>query len=235
MRKPWLQQVAASPVATPDELSAFLEASRAANEPTDLPSRLETILDAALRLLGGDEGSIQLIDDTGGVLEIAAAIGIPEDVVRRSRVPVGQGVSGHVAATGKALLLPSAVDEVLRFASPVQMVPRRAVQAIELHGQTVAANQLAVCWLGAANRDEEVFANPEQFDIGRENNHHISFGFGPHYCLGANLARLEARVALATLLARTRSFEHAGGDPLPLHPSIVFRGVTSLPVRLVPV
>jgi two-component system, OmpR family, phosphate regulon sensor histidine kinase PhoR len=121
MRKPWAggQQMPGSPASTPDELAAFLEASRAANEPTDLPTRLETILSAAIRLLGGDEGSVQLIDDTGGVLEIAAASGIPDELVRSERVPVGQGISGHVAATGKPLLLPSALD-VQRFVGFVE-------------------------------------------------------------------------------------------------------------------
>ena len=60
----------------------------------------------------------------------------------------------------------------------------------------------------------------------------MAFGFGPHYCLGANLARLEAQVAIGALLRHTRSFERTTSDPLPLHPSIVFRGVTSLPLRV---
>ena len=105
--------------ASQDELAAFLEASRAANEPTDLPRRLDTILASAIGLLGGDEGSIQLLDETGGILEIAAASGIPDELIRSERVPVGHGISGHVAATGQPLLLPSAVD-VQRFVGFVE-------------------------------------------------------------------------------------------------------------------
>ncbi|MBI3770001.1 MAG: cytochrome P450 [Deltaproteobacteria bacterium] len=131
-------------------------------------------------------------------------------------------------------LLPSAVEEVLRYSSPVQMDPRRATRDLELHGQRIAADQLVVCWLGAANRDAEAFPEPERFDIGRGDNHHLAFGFGPHYCLGANLARIEAQVALAALLDRARAFERVDDAPLPLHPSIVFRGVTRLPLRLHP-
>jgi cytochrome P450 len=128
----------------------------------------------------------------------------------------------------------SAVEEILRYSSPVQLDPRRATCRTELHGHTIEPDQLVVCWLGSANHDEEVFADPERFDIAREDNRHLAFGFGPHYCLGANLARLEAQVVLRTLLSRTRSFERTDDDLLPLHPSIVFRGVTKLPVRLLP-
>ncbi|GIW41788.1 MAG: polyketide biosynthesis cytochrome P450 PksS [Candidatus Binatia bacterium] len=131
-------------------------------------------------------------------------------------------------------LLPSAVEEILRFSSPVQLDPRRATRDVEVRGHRIRKDQVVVCWIGSANHDEEVFPDPERFDIGREDNRHLAFGFGVHYCLGANLARLETQVALRVLLERTRSFERVGSDPLPLHPSIVFRGVTSLPLRLVP-
>jgi cytochrome P450 len=131
-------------------------------------------------------------------------------------------------------LLPSAIEEVLRFASPVQFDPRRAVRTQTLHGVEIRENDFVLCWLGSANRDERLFERAESFDIAREKNPHIAFGFGPHYCLGANLTRLEARVALGALLARTRSFERTGDELLPLHPSPVFRGVTQLPLRLVP-
>ncbi len=131
-------------------------------------------------------------------------------------------------------LLPSAVEEVLRFASPVQMDPRRARRPLELGGLRLAENQMVICWIGSANRDEDVFPDAPRFDVARQDNRHIAFGFGPHYCLGANLARLEAQVALRALLARTRSFERSDDAPLPLHPSIVFRGVRSLPLRIEP-
>ncbi len=131
-------------------------------------------------------------------------------------------------------LLPRAIEEVLRFASPVQFAPRRARQAGELHGVPIRENDAILCWIGSANRDEIVFARPERFDTARDPNPHLSFGFGIHYCLGANLARLEARVALGALLRRTRSVALADEGPLPLHPSPVFRAVSRLPVRLEP-
>jgi len=130
-------------------------------------------------------------------------------------------------------LLPSAIEEVLRFASPVQFDPRRATRPVTLHGVEIQEDDFVLCWLGSANRDERVFERPESFDIAREKNAHLAFGFGTHYCLGANLARLEARVAIGALLARTKGFERRGEEELPLHPSPVFRAVTELPLRLV--
>jgi cytochrome P450 len=129
-------------------------------------------------------------------------------------------------------LLPGAVEEVLRFSSPVQMDPRRATRAVELHGVRVEPDEFVLCWLGSANRDEAVFDAPDAFDIRRAKSPHLSFGFGPHYCLGASLATLEAEVALRVLLARTRDFRRVDDAPLPFHPSIVFRGVRSLPLVL---
>jgi cytochrome P450 len=129
-------------------------------------------------------------------------------------------------------LLPSAIEEVLRYASPVQFDPRRATRSVQLHGVEIRENDFVLSWLGSANRDERVFERPEVFDIGRARNTHLAFGFGTHYCIGANLARLEARVAVGALLARTKGFERRGDELLPLHPSPVFRAVTELPLRL---
>jgi len=123
---------------------------------------------------------------------------------------------------------------VLRFASPVQFDPRRAKRRVALQGVEIEEDAFVLCWLGSANRDEKVFDRPEVFDVARRPNPHLAFGFGTHYCLGARLARLEASVALGTLLERTRSFERTDDEELPLHPSPVFRDVTKLPLRLEP-
>ena len=133
--------------------------------------------------------------------------------------------------------VPALVEETLRWSSPVQFAPRRAMRASTLHGVAIAPDDILLCWIGSANRDERVFERAEAFDPARERVPHLAFGFGPHYCLGANLARLEATIALETLLGRTRALEPAFGhtSELPIHPSPVFRGVTSLPVRLSPV
>ena len=129
-------------------------------------------------------------------------------------------------------LIVSAVDEVLRFASPIQVDPRCATRDIELRGEKVSKDQIVLLWLGAANRDPEIFDNPEEFDIGRQNNRHLAFGFGTHFCLGNNLAKLETQIAVQALLERAPKLELASDDPLPLHPSFVFRSFKSIPLRL---
>lgn len=126
------------------------------------------------------------------------------------------------------------MEELLRYDSPVQRTARVTKSEIQLGGKTIPRHALVVAAIGAANRDPGHFADPDRLDITRRDNDHIAFGFGIHFCLGANLARLEARVALEALLARTRDFERTTSEPLPLHPSPVFRAVTRLPLRLEP-
>ncbi len=129
-------------------------------------------------------------------------------------------------------LMPTAIDEVLRFASPVQVDVRRAARTVEVARHTIAADTNVLLLLGSANRDETVFDRPDTFDIGREDNRHLAFGFGPHYCIGANLARMEAQVAIRVLLQRTKTFRRTDDEKLPLHPSFIFRGFTRIPVEL---
>ncbi len=131
-------------------------------------------------------------------------------------------------------LVPTAIEEVLRFSSPVQLDPRRATRDVELCGEKVREGEIVITWLGSANRDEAIFREPDRFDIGRKENRHLAFGFGTHFCLGANLARLEAQIALRALLEHTKSFALTTSDPLPLHRSLVFRSFTEIPLELVP-
>ena len=128
--------------------------------------------------------------------------------------------------------LPGAVDEVLRFAAPIQFIPRWVARDTELCGEPLERGTVLLSWVASANRDESVFERPDDFDVTRSRNPHLSFGFGTHYCIGANLARLEAQVALEALLARTKQIERVGDEPLPLHSSPVFRSFSRIPVRL---
>jgi cytochrome P450 len=107
-------------------------------------------------------------------------------------------------------LIPQAVEEVLRFESPVARQPRLIRRDVELGGQAMRAGEMAFQMLGAANRDPAHFANPDAFDIRRDPNRHIAFGLGPHFCIGAPLARAEGQIAFATLAARFPALEVAG-------------------------
>lgn len=109
-------------------------------------------------------------------------------------------------------LLPSAIEEVLRYRSPVQWLFRATLGDVELRGQTIPAGALVIPVVGAANRDPQVFAEPERFDIARSPNPHLAFGHGIHFCIGAPLARLEARIAIPDLLRRLGAWEVAEID-----------------------
>lgn len=99
-------------------------------------------------------------------------------------------------------LIPNAVEEMLRFDPPVQVLPRYAVEDVEFYGKKIKKNQLLIAVVASANRDPIANQNPDQFDITRANTRHGSFGYGIHLCLGLNLARLEAKVAINLLLER---------------------------------
>jgi pimeloyl-[acyl-carrier protein] synthase len=127
-------------------------------------------------------------------------------------------------------LLDSAVEEILRFESPVQMTSRRAISDGEFAGRTVRAGASLRLFLGAANRDPSRFGDPDRFDVSRVDNRHVAFGFGPHFCLGAALAREELRVALGHLLDRLPGLELTV-DEVAWQPTVDFRGPVALPVR----
>jgi cholest-4-en-3-one 26-monooxygenase len=127
-------------------------------------------------------------------------------------------------------LMPGAVEEILRYVSPtlVSMV-RTATRDVELRGQTIKEGQKVTLWYGSANRDSDVFPDPHRFDIAREPNDHLTFGFGAHFCLGAQLARLELRIIFDELLNRLPNLALAG-EPKRLR-SNIFNGLENLPVR----
>ncbi len=110
-------------------------------------------------------------------------------------------------------LLPSAIEEVLRYRSPVQAVFRQTKRDVELHGHTIPAGKLVLAVIGSANRDSQQFQAAAKFDITRDPNPHIAFGHGIHFCLGAPLARLEAKIALGDFLKRAKNFEPTGSEP----------------------
>jgi len=165
-----------------------------------------------LMLVGGNDTTANLI---GNGLELLA------------RHP-GQ----RAALVENPALIPGAVEEMLRIASPTHTLPRRAACEIELeHGKIPAGSRVNLLW-SAANLDEREFPDPEHFDIGRNASRHLALGHGPHFCLGAALARLEARVAFEEFLRRIPEYELAG-EPQRLV-SITFYGFDGLPLRFRP-
>jgi cholest-4-en-3-one 26-monooxygenase len=127
--------------------------------------------------------------------------------------------------------IPSAVEEILRWASPVMYFRRNATRDVELGGQTIRAGEKISLWYISANRDEDVFDDPFRFDITRDPNNHIAFGGGgPHFCLGAQLARLEIRLLFEAIAQRYSRIE-ALGPPDRLRSNFI-GGIKHLPVRL---
>jgi cytochrome P450 len=127
-------------------------------------------------------------------------------------------------------LLPTAIEELMRFDSPLQLFERTATEDVEIGGITVSAGQKIAALLGSANHDPAVFDSPEVLDVGRTDNPHISFGAGVHFCIGAPLARVELQASFGALLERTTRLEL--GRPARRRPEFVIRGLAELPVVL---
>ncbi|MGH2599443.1 MAG: cytochrome P450 [Dehalococcoidia bacterium] len=126
-------------------------------------------------------------------------------------------------------LLPSAIEEILRWVSPVMHFARIATQDTEIRGQPIRAGEKVVMWYPAANRDEEIFPDPYTFDVSRMPNEHLAFGIGEHFCLGASLARLELQVMFEELLHRLPDIEPTG--PVQRLRSTLVAGIKHMPVR----
>jgi cholest-4-en-3-one 26-monooxygenase len=130
------------------------------------------------------------------------------------------------------LLVPG-VEEMLRYISPVMYFRRTATRDVEVAGTTIPEGARTTMWFIAANRDPAVFPDPHRFDVTRQPNEHVAFGAGgPHYCLGANLARLEIRIMFEELVKRLPDIEQAG-EPARLRSNFI-SGIKHLPVRFSP-
>jgi cytochrome P450 family 142 subfamily A polypeptide 1 len=172
------------------------------------------IHESLLILIGGDETTRHVI--SGGMAELLHNA----DQLERLRQDPDR--------------LPTAVEEMLRWVSPIKNMARTATRDIELHGKKVSKGQKLLLLYPAANRDEEVFDRPEEFDTQRSPNDHVAFGFGAHFCLGNQLARLELRVMFERLLARMPDMALASADELPLRPANFVSGIEKMPVVFTP-
>ena len=129
-----------------------------------------------------------------------------------------------------AALIPSAVEEMLRYDGPIQLNNRRLTAPAEIGGKAFPEGTLLTLGIGAANRDPAQFPDPDRFDVARKPNRHVAFGHGDHVCVGMNVARLEGRIAFSRLLARLASIE-PDGEP-ERDRRVRFRGFRKLPVRV---
>ena len=180
----------------------------AAEENGDILSEGELLAMCNLLLVAGHETTVNLIGN--GAL---ALLENPGQLERLRRDPD---------------LIKTGVDELLRYTSPAQWTGRVAACEVEIGGRTIRPTQTVIGILGAANRDPEVFPDPDRLDLGRQPNPHLAFGRGIHFCLGAPLAHLETEVAMPMLLERFPRLRLAG-DP-ELRPTWVLRGLRRLPV-----
>jgi cytochrome P450 family 142 subfamily A polypeptide 1 len=171
--------------------------------------------ESLLILIGGDETTRHVI--SGGMYQLLA------DRTRFERLLADRSLVG------------SAVEESLRWVSPIKNMARTATRDVELHGKTIREGQKLLLLYPSANRDEHQFPDPMTFDIGRTPNDHVAFGFGPHFCLGAALARLELKVAFERVLDRLPDLRLAGPAEPDLRPASFVSGYEELPVEFTPV
>ena len=186
-------------------------------------SREEILAFCTLLLLAGHVTTVNLIGNT-----ILSLLQNPQEFKK---------LKEDVSSLSSSPLIPSTIEETLRYRSPVQGLFRRTTQEITIGGaQKIPSGQGIIVWLGSANHDELVFPDPEKFDISRipHAHSHVGFGHGIHFCLGAPLARLEARVALKIILERLQNLELDESKAIKPLDSLIFHGVSQLPLRFTP-
>jgi cytochrome P450 family 142 subfamily A polypeptide 1 len=128
--------------------------------------------------------------------------------------------------------LPIAIEEMVRWVSPLLNMSRTATEDVEIGGKTIRKGQQVLLMYAAANRDEAVFEDPQRFDISRHPNPHVAFGIGAHFCMGANIARMELRCMFDAILSRLPQLERAESGPLQISAPAFACGLTTLPVRV---
>ena len=127
-------------------------------------------------------------------------------------------------------LIPSAVEEMLRYESPIQHTGRITPEDVEMGGKRIRKGQGVMAVIGAANRDPARFADPDRLDVSRKDNRHLAFGWASHFCFGAPIARVEGQIAFSTLLRRLKNIR-LDTDSLVWRQNVAFRGLESLPVK----
>src|SRR5580658_1058258 len=185
----------------------------AAHDNDEALSTNELLAFVVLLLIAGNETTTNLIGN--GLLALARN---PAEFQRLRREPA---------------LIPSAVEEMLRYDSPVQTLMRFATADTEVAGTAIEAGAFVLVMFGAANRDPAQFPEPERFDVARTPNDHVAFGEGIHFCLGAPLARLEGRIAFETIVERFAKLTLTDpAAPLAYRGTFITRGLVELPLTV---
>jgi cytochrome P450 len=170
----------------------------------------EVVANTIVTMVGGQETTTNLIGN--GMLTLLRNPAVMEDL-----------------RTNPALI-PSAVEEMLRYESPSQHTARLAPRDVELGEKHISKRQAVIAVMAAANRDPERFPDPDRVDIGRRDNRHVAFGWGPHFCFGAALARIEGQIAFGTLLRRLKDVV-LEPQPITWRFNLGLRGLTALPIK----
>jgi cytochrome P450 len=164
------------------------------------------------------------------ILTMAGGLEAPTNLIGNGILTLLRNPDQLAALREDPSLGPSAVEELLRYESPSQHTIRTAAEDTELGGRTIGAGQSVITLLGAANRDPEQFAEPRRLDLRRQDNRHVAFGWGAHFCFGAPLARLQGRITFRTLLRRMPRVRLDSDAPLTWRENLGFRGLSTLPV-----
>jgi cytochrome P450 len=199
--------------------------TRRANPGDDLTSKLVAVQVDGERL--ADEEIVGFV----GLLLLAGHI-TTTATLGNAIVTFGEHPAAAAEIRADPALLDAAIEEVLRVRTPFPRMVRLTTVDTQIGGMRIPAGQVVIPWLAAANRDARVFADPDRFDIHRIPNPHLSFGHGIHFCLGAPLARLEARVALRLLLRRYRDIDVPGDEPIEHRDPWTMVAVTKLPLAV---
>lgn len=194
--------------------------------------RTERPGDDVVSLLAGTEFGGRRLSAHDVVLNSYGLLVAGEETSRCAMITGVHALASHPAQWARLRAgevdLDTATDEVLRWSTPVMHIGRTALTDAEIRGVRISAGDIVTVWASSANRDGEVFHDPDAFDLGRAPNRHLSFGFGPHYCLGAYLAKVEIAAVLDVLRRRAAAVELAG-DPARIY-SNVLNGFSRLPV-----
>ncbi|HEX6820236.1 MAG TPA: cytochrome P450 [Ktedonobacterales bacterium] len=193
-----------------DLLSALTKADIAGDRLSDE----EIVANVIITMVGGQETTTNLIGN--GMLTLLRH---PDELARLRDAPE---------------LFPSAVEELLRYESPSQHTARLAPEDVELGGKLIRKRQAVIAVMGAANRDPERFADPDRLDLARQDNRHVAFAWGSHYCFGAPLARIEGHLAFQALLHQLPDVRLASGETPRWRDNLGLRGLTSLHLQFEP-